>query len=82
MKQSKEFDSDNLFCLINGFSKNNIAGMIQEFRYLPVVVLKFSERPEKISENCFLLKECDILMMGEVINYETCMVRMIQYSDF
>jgi len=82
LEQEQDLDLENLFCLVNGFSQNNIAGMLQEFRYLPVVVLNYSEKPRAIGQNCFLLKGCDLLMLGEVVTYETCKVRMIYYKDF
>ena len=81
MEQVQDFNTENLFILVNGFSKNNVAGILQEFRYLPVVVLKYSEDPEFISDGFYSLKKCDILMLGEVITYEKCKVRMIVYND-
>ena len=81
MRQNLNFDTENLFCLINGFSNNNIAGMLQEFRYLPVVILRYSESPVTLSPDCYLLKKCDLLMLGEVVTYEKCKVKMIYYND-
>ena len=79
--QAVSFDVDCLFYLVNGFTKENVAGMLYEFRHLPVVILDYQGRPERISPEIFYLKKCKLLMLGEVIWYDKCKLKIIQYED-
>lgn len=78
--KSSNFDDENLFFLINGYNGVNSVGMLHEFRNLPVVVLDYEKDPELMSSEIYWVKNCKLLMLGEVVSYEACKLRMIEYK--
>ena len=54
--------------------------MMYEFRHLPVVVLEYQGAPEKIGLETFYVKKCKLLMLGEVLLYDKCKLKIIRYE--
>lgn len=78
--KSSSFDDENLFFLINGFNGKNSVGMLHEFRHLPIVILKYDKDLEYLNNGIYWVKNCSLLMLGEVVFFEGCKLQMIEYN--
>lgn len=78
MAKKARIDGENLFLLVNGYSGHHSVGIMHVFKGLPVVLLRSQDSPYVSPGGLFSFENCSLLVMGECIEYEKCVLKLIE----